>query len=142
VIGKERVAAAMMSIGYFISIPVFADSGFLLVSSLNKVLTKKAGLSLAATSVALGLGLTATHTMVPPTPGPVAATGILDADLGLVIFIGMAVSAVALLPAYIFRRWSFPRSKPANRRGVRKEDIVLPCFFPPCPSSFRSGLSS
>jgi GntP family gluconate:H+ symporter len=89
-------------IGYIVSIPVFADSGFLLLSPLNKSLTKKAKISLATTAVALGLGLTATHTLVPPTPGPVAAAGILNADLGLVIFWGMIISALALIPGLFF----------------------------------------
>ncbi|MCI0707654.1 MAG: GntP family permease [Ignavibacteriae bacterium] len=101
-IGRKRVIPAMGIIGYFISIPVFADSGFLLVSPLNKSLSKKAGISLAGSAVALGLGLTATHTMVPPTPGPVAAAGILGADLGMVMLVGLPVSALALVAGVLF----------------------------------------
>ncbi len=100
--GRKKVPVAMGVIGYFVSIPVFADSGFLLLSPLNKSLTKKAGLSLACTAVALGIGLTATHTMVPPTPGPIAAAGILGADIGLVILIGVPVSAISLTAGLIF----------------------------------------
>lgn len=102
VIGRKRVAPGMGIIGYFISIPVFADSGFILLSPLNKSLTKKAGLSLAGTAVALGLGLTASHTMLPPTPGPIAAAGILNADLGLVMLIGLPVSLLALTAGIFF----------------------------------------
>ena len=102
VIGRKRVAPGMGIIGYFISIPVFADSGFILLSPLNKSLTKKAGLSLAGTAVALGLGLTASHTMLPPTPGPIAAAGILNADLGLVMLIGLPVSLLALTVGIFF----------------------------------------
>lgn len=61
-VGKKRVSSAMSAIGYIVSIPVFADSGFLLLSPLNKSLSKKAGISLSGPAVALGLGLTATHT--------------------------------------------------------------------------------
>jgi GntP family gluconate:H+ symporter len=102
IIGRKRVSVAMGIVGYFISIPVFADSGFLLVAPLNKSLSKKAGISLAGSAVALGLGLTATHTMVPPTPGPIAAAGILGADLGLVMMIGLVVSALALVPCLVY----------------------------------------
>ncbi len=102
IIGEKRVTMAMGIIGYFVSIPVFADSGFLLLSPINKSLSKKAGISLAGTAVALSLGLMATHTLVPPTPGPIAAAGILGADLGLVILIGILVSAFALVPGLIF----------------------------------------
>jgi GntP family gluconate:H+ symporter len=100
--GKNRVPAAMGIIGYIVSIPVFADSGFLLLSPLNKSLSKKAKVSLAGSAVALGLGLTATHTLVPPTPGPVAAAGILNADLGLVILWGMLIAAIALIFGLLF----------------------------------------
>jgi GntP family gluconate:H+ symporter len=102
IIGRKRVSVAMGIVGYFISIPVFADSGFLLVAPLNKSLSKKAGISLAGSAVALGLGLTATHTMVPPTPGPIAAAGILGANLGLVMMIGLVVSALALVPCLVY----------------------------------------
>ncbi len=101
-IGKKRVATAMGIIGYVISIPVFSDSGFVLLSSLNKTLTKKAGLSLAGTAIALGLGLSCTHALVPPTPGPVAAAGILNADLALVMGLGLITAAVALVAALLF----------------------------------------
>jgi GntP family gluconate:H+ symporter len=102
IIGRKRVSVAMGIVGYFISIPVFADSGFLLVAPLNKTLSKKAGISLAGSAVALGLGLTATHTMVPPTPGPIAAAGILGADLGLVMMLGLPISALALIPCLVY----------------------------------------
>ncbi|MEN8798840.1 MAG: GntP family permease, partial [Flavobacteriaceae bacterium] len=103
-IGSKRIPSAMGIIGYVVSIPVFADSGFLLLHPLNKSLTKKAKTSLAASAVALGLGLLASHTLVPPTPGPIAAAGILDADLGLVIALGIPVSLVALTAGIVFAR--------------------------------------
>jgi len=96
IIGQKRVHSAMAMIGYIVSIPVFSDSGFVILAPLNKALTKKAGLSLAGTAVALSLGLMATHTMVPPTPGPIAAAGIIQADLGMVILLGLATSLGAL----------------------------------------------
>ena len=70
IIGKDRIPTTMGLIGWFVSIPVFADSGFLLLSPLNRSLSKKAKISLAGSAIALALGLTASHTMVPPTPGP------------------------------------------------------------------------
>jgi GntP family gluconate:H+ symporter len=96
-IGPKRVYTAMSIIGYIISIPVFCDSGFIIISPLNKSLSRQAGLSVTGTSIALALGLLSTHTMVPPTPGPIAAAGILEADLGLVILIGLPVSLLVLI---------------------------------------------
>lgn len=95
--GPNRVPLGMSLIGYIVSIPVFADSGFMLLSPLNKALTKKAKLSLSVTAIALAAGLMASHAMVPPTPGPIAAAGIIGADLGLVIAFGFFISLCSLL---------------------------------------------
>ncbi|WP_041076059.1 GntP family permease [Thermotoga caldifontis] len=100
--GKRNVPLAMSIIGYIVSIPVFCDSGFVILTPLNKALTKRANLSLATTGIALSLGLYATHTMVPPTPGPVAAAGALGADLGLTILMGLIVSVPAIIVGWLF----------------------------------------
>lgn len=100
--GRKRIPAAMGGVGYVVSIPVFCDSGFVLLSSISKAVAARAGVSLATCTVALSLGLYAAHTMVPPTPGPVAAAGILGADLGIVIGIGAVISVVSLGAALAF----------------------------------------
>ena len=100
--GEKNVPLAMGCVGYVVSIPVFCDSGFVLLSSLMKALARKAGITLAASAIALSLGLYATHTMVPPTPGPVAAAGIIGADLGLTIMWGLLVSLFALIAGWLF----------------------------------------
>ncbi len=102
IIGKNHVPLAMSLIGYVISIPVFSDSGFVILAPLNKALSKRAGISLAGTAIALSLGLSATHCLVPPTPGPIAAAGELNADLGLVILLGLPVSLLALVSGWLF----------------------------------------
>ncbi len=101
-VGRKNVPLAMSIIGYIVSIPVFCDSGFVILSSLCRGLSRKAKISLATSAVALSLGLYATHTMVPPTPGPIAAAGLLKADLGLVILWGLLVSLIALTAGWLF----------------------------------------
>ena len=101
-VGRKNVPLAMSIIGYIVSIPVFCDSGFVILSSLGRGLSRKAKISLATSAVALSLGLYATHTMVPPTPGPIAAAGLLKADLGLVILWGLLVSLIALTAGWLF----------------------------------------
>lgn len=123
VIGRKRVLAAMGITGYIVSISVFADSGFLLISPLNKSLTKKTGLSLAGTAVALALGLTVTHTLVPPTPGPVATTGILNADLGLVMLLSLPISTLALIPGLIVAAKFSARTFIAASPEITDEEI-------------------
>ncbi|MEL7159671.1 MAG: GntP family permease [Bacteroidota bacterium] len=104
-IGTKRIHTALGFIGYVVSIPVFADSGFIILASLNKALTRRAGLSLGGTAVALSMGLMASHTMVPPTPGPIAAAAILGADLGRVILVGLLTSIPALLVVVAFTKF-------------------------------------
>lgn len=99
-IGKKSIHLAMMLTGYFLSIPVFADSALMMMNPLNKMLSKKAGVSFAGTTAALAMGLTASHVMVPPTPGPIAAAGILGANLGDVISWGILVSGLSLFTCY------------------------------------------
>ena len=100
--GEKNVPLAMGCVGFVVSMPVFCDSAFVLLSSLMRALASKAGITLASAAIALSLGLYATHTMVPPTPGPVAAAGIIGADLGLVIMWGLVVSFVALIAGWLF----------------------------------------
>jgi GntP family gluconate:H+ symporter len=101
-VGRKNVPLAMGIIGYIVSIPVFCDSAFVILSPLGRALSRKAKISLAASAIALSLGLYATHTMVPPTPGPVAAAGLIGADLGLVILWGSLVSIIALAVGWLF----------------------------------------
>ena len=106
------------SIGYIVSIPVFCDSGFIILSPLARALSRKAKVSAAASAIALALGLYATHTMVPPTPGPVAAAGILKADLGLVILWGIPVSFFALSAGWLFATRAGPRVETTSSRAA------------------------
>lgn len=103
-IGEKKVILSMMVTGWILSIPVFGDSAFVMMSSINKSLSLKSKVPFAATTVALSLGVTASHSLVPPTPGPIAAAGIIKADLGSVIFWGIIISSVALIPCYFFAK--------------------------------------
>ncbi|MCU0916895.1 MAG: GntP family permease [Planctomycetes bacterium] len=101
-VGYRNVPLAMGIIGYIVSIPVFCDSGYVILAPLAKALSRKAKASLAASAIALSLGLYATHTMVPPTPGPAGAASILQADLGLVILWGLLIALVSLAAGWLF----------------------------------------
>jgi len=101
-VGKERSPLAMSIAGYVVSIPVFCDSGYVILTPLNKALAKESGTSMAVMAIALSTGLYATHTMVPPTPGPIAAAGTVGADLGLVILYGLIAAIPAMLAGYFW----------------------------------------
>jgi GntP family gluconate:H+ symporter len=101
-IGEKSIMLAMMLSGWILSIPVFGDSTFIMMNPISKSLSFKGKVPYAATTVALALGATASHSLVPPTPGPIAAAGIINADLGMVIFWGIVVSLISLIPCYYF----------------------------------------
>ena len=100
----------MLICGYILSIPVFGDSTFIMLNPISKSLSIKSKVPYAATAIAVALGATASHSLVPPTPGPIATAGILDADLGMIIFWGIIVSLTAMVPAYFFIKNSFQNS--------------------------------
>jgi GntP family gluconate:H+ symporter len=112
----KRIAISMLSrlsflplpytvaiIGYLVSIPVFCDSAFVILSSLNKRLSQKSGVPLLALTIALSTGLFATHVLIPPTPGPLAAAANLELnDLGLLIIMGGFVAFLLMLVGAAF----------------------------------------
>jgi GntP family gluconate:H+ symporter len=101
-IGQQSITLAMMLSGYILSIPIFGDSTFIMMNPICKSLSFKGNVSYAGAAIALALGATASHSLVPPTPGPIAAAGIIEANLGSVILWGLLVSSISLIPAYFF----------------------------------------
>lgn len=134
--GEKRVPLVMLVLGYIISIPVYADSGFVILTPLNRAISKKAGISLACTAIALSLGLTITHCLVPPTPGPIAGAAILGADLGLVILTGLIASAFVLLVSYFFVTRYASRTYIDPDPG--KDDMEIEEKVKKAPSALRS----
>lgn len=102
VVGKKNVPLALSIIGSIVSIPVYCDSGFIILAPLAKALSKQAKISFATGAMALSLGLILTHSIIPPTPGPVAAAGILKADLGLVLILGLPLSFIGLITGWLY----------------------------------------
>jgi GntP family gluconate:H+ symporter len=134
--GKKQVPLTMSIIGYFVSIPVFADSGFVILLPLTKALSKEAKISLAGSASALALGLAVTHNLVPPTPGPIAAAGILEANLGLVIMLGIITSIPVLIAGWLFA------SKIASKVYIDPNPDITPKeieqILKTAPSAFKS----
>ncbi|MBS3968734.1 MAG: GntP family permease, partial [Clostridia bacterium] len=85
VVGKNRSPLAMGVTGGIVSVPVFCDSGFVILSPIFRAISRVGKVPVMTLSAALMAGLLTTHVFVPPTPGPIAAAGILGADLGKVV---------------------------------------------------------
>lgn len=104
--GQRMPTLTMSLVGFFVSIPVFCDSGFVILNSLKRSLARTLNASPVALTVALSTGLFATHTLVPPTPGPIAAAGNLGLgdSLGLVIMAGLAFALLAAGTGLVWAR--------------------------------------
>ena len=76
-VGKNHPEAAMLIMGWIVSIPVFCDSGFVILNPIRKALVKRTGRSSVASTVALSMGLYISHCFIPPTPGPIAGANAL-----------------------------------------------------------------
>lgn len=137
-IGRRRVPASMSIIGYVTSVPVFADSGFVILQPLNRALTARAGLSLATTSIALCLGLMVAHTLVPPTPGPIATAAVLGADLGVVAAVAVPISLLVLAFSWCWATRVASRLQIDPAPDISEDDITR--RMAQAPSSARSFL--
>ncbi|MBA4137349.1 MAG: gluconate transporter [Opitutus sp.] len=105
-IGRSRSVLAMSCTGALVSIPVFCDSGYVILSPLTRSLARQTGVSLATFAVALSMGLYATHCLVPPTPGPIATAGELRADIGTVILLGALVVIPIVAATYAYAQFA------------------------------------
>jgi len=124
-VGEKRPALAMGLIGYIVSIPVFCDSGFVILNSLKNGMAKKTGVSVLTLSVALATGLYATHTFVPPTPGPIAAAGTLGMGdkLGYVMMFGLVVAFVTVVSLFFMYSLAYTANNSLS-------SFVLLLFYP------------
>ena len=90
-------------IGYIVSIPVFCDSAFIILNSLNKSISNQTKTPIVSLTVALSTGLFAPHVLIPPTPGPLAAAANLELEsLFLLIIFGGVIGLILVLVGAIF----------------------------------------
>lgn len=106
-VGKKNPELAIELMGWVVSIPVFCDSGFVILDPIRKALVKKTGVSSVAMTMALSAGLYISHVFIPPTPGPIAAANTLGIgdNLLLVMGIGAAASVFPLIAGLIFAKF-------------------------------------
>jgi Gnt-I system low-affinity gluconate transporter len=103
VFGKEKAPWALTISGFLISIPVFLDIGFIILVPVVYALARKSGKSTLAYAIPLLAGLAVTHAFIPPTPGPVAVSQVLDASLGWVVIFGFIIGIpTAILAGPVF----------------------------------------
>ncbi|WP_088188449.1 gluconate:H+ symporter [Desulfosporosinus sp. FKA] len=104
-LGKGREEIALAITGFLVSIPIFCDSGFVILSPLAKAISRKTKKSVITLGVALASGLVITHSLIPPTPGPVGVAGLFKINVGSMILWGIVFSIPMTIAAIIYARW-------------------------------------
>jgi GntP family gluconate:H+ symporter len=105
-IGEKQAPLAMSITGFIVGLPIFCDSGYIVLSGLNKSLCRRTGISVIIMSVSLATGLYAVHCLIPPHPGAAAAASTIGVDYGKLILIGIAVAIPAMLVGYAWARYA------------------------------------
>lgn len=134
-IGEKHAPLAMSITGFIVGLPIFCDSGYIVLSGLNKSLCRRTGISVAIMSVSLATGLYSVHCLIPPHPGAAAAASTIGVDFGRLILVGMAVAIPAMLVGYGWARY-------AGKRFKTEEPTETPVvgLGMPTPSAFLSFL--
>lgn len=135
-IGEKKAPLAMSITGFIVGLPIFCDSGYIVLNGLNKSLSKRTGISIVIMSVSLATGLYSVHCLIPPHPGAAAAAGTIGVDYGKLILTGIIVAIPAMLVGYAWARYAGKKFKIKEQTEMHVEEItktaptVLLSFLP------------
>jgi GntP family gluconate:H+ symporter len=134
-LGEKRSATALMASGYVLSVPVFFDTVFYLLVPLARSMTRRTGKHYLKYALAIAAGGVITHSLVPPTPGPLFMAENLGIDVGVMIVVGalvaMPASFVGMLVAGLLDRRMNIRMRPIGTGESEPEpfdDSELPAL--------------
>jgi GntP family gluconate:H+ symporter len=115
-VGSKRPELAIELMGWVVSIPVFCDSGFVILNPIRKSIVKRTAASSVAMTVALSAGLYISHVFIPPTPGPIAAANTLGIgdNLLLVMGLGALCSIFPLIAGLFYAKYIGKKIKSAD----------------------------
>ena len=122
--GIDNIPLSLNLIGLIISIPVFCDAAFILMSSIVKDLSRITKKNIILLSVCLATGLYSAHVFIPPTPGPIAASAIINADIGLLFLIGIVVGIIVSISGYVWMKFLFKKEFKINPGEIKSHDFT------------------
>ena len=124
-VGKKNPELAIELMGWVVSIPVFCDSGFVILDPIRRALVRRTGVSSVAMTVALSTGLYISHVFIPPTPGPIAAASTLGIgdNLLLVMGLGFLCSIFPLAAGLVYAKFIGKRVKSSDETAVSGEVV-------------------
>ena len=100
-VSPKRASLALSITGFVVGLPIFCDSGYIVLNGINRSLIKKTGTAVATMSISLASGLYAVHCLLPPHPGATAAAATLEVDFGKLILYGILIA----IPAMLIGHW-------------------------------------
>ena len=121
--GIDNIPLSLNLIGLIISIPVFCDAAFILMSSIVKDLSRITKKNIILLSVCLATGLYSAHVFIPPTPGPIAASAIINADIGLLFLIGIVVGIIVSISGYVWMKFLFKKEFKIKPGEIKSHDF-------------------
>lgn len=104
--GERRASLAMSITGFIVGLPIFCDSGFIVLSGLNKSLARRSHTPMVIMSVSLATGLYSVHCLIPPHPGAAAAAGVIGVEFSRLIPYGIIVAIPAAIAGYVWARFA------------------------------------
>ena len=136
--GLSKTPLTFNILGFIISIPVFCDAAFILMSSIIKEISRISGRKMIILTVCLATGLYSAHVFVPPTPGPLAASALIGADVGLLLLIGLIIGIAVSLSGYIWMRFLLKKDFQLNNdskasfklNNEKSLTVFLPIIIP------------
>jgi GntP family gluconate:H+ symporter len=135
--GENKTARALGIIGFITGLPIFCNSGFIILSGLSKSLSLKSRLPMPFLAAVLACSLYSVHCLIPPHPGALAAAGLLKVNIGYLIIIGTFFAVPGTLAAYFWSRW-ICRGK--NYQPAKETEIDTKLTLNNLPSPFFSFL--
>lgn len=108
-VGEKRAPQAFLGSGYLLSIPVFFDTVFYLMVPLIKATRLRTGRHYLWYVLAVFAGGSMTHSLVPPTPGPLFVANEMGVSLAMMIGMGCLVGAFSSIAGFIFAAWADKR---------------------------------
>jgi GntP family gluconate:H+ symporter len=101
-VGSTRMPLALTLTGFVLGIAIFSDVAYVILNPLVHSAAKAMNVSIGVMSVGLVGSLQLTHAIVPPTPGPLAAVGIMGADVGKTIIFGSIACLAGSLACWVW----------------------------------------
>lgn len=135
---KKRPLLVLSVLGCIVSVPVFCEAGFVQLVVLQKMLVKRTGIAAAAAAAALSTGLYAAYILVPPTPGPLAAAGVLGADLRVLMVLAIFTAVPAVAVGYLWAVRYAAGHEAATENAVSYDEMIA--GYPQLPGTMVSYL--